>query len=245
MFLIADVSFPVGLQVNNFYMLHEKILSRHMCWYFNKGTAFLHRFNDGIQRLIESGLVDYWVNVSIKKDGTSYIRQIVRCLTIGYEKISHSLDAGAKYNKVVHAKYNHYLHIWRFIHSFKIWIDLNDYTFFALFSMNKSAIIAIHRHNSSCTPFNVRGSSWHYILYYIWISAFILNINLFPHDASCKISLGHIRDRDTKMSDIYAIAKVYSSTIKDSTNFTLIIVCSFYLGIIKIRCVELFVAKYR
>lgn len=51
-------------KVADYYMLKEELDPRYLCWYFAKGSAFLHKFDEGIQRLTEAGLVTHWMKVS-------------------------------------------------------------------------------------------------------------------------------------------------------------------------------------
>ncbi|XP_068207781.1 ionotropic receptor 21a-like [Palaemon carinicauda] len=53
----------VEYQAKNSYMLREQLYPGHLCWYFQKNTAWKYKFDWGIQRLVESGLIAYWLKI--------------------------------------------------------------------------------------------------------------------------------------------------------------------------------------
>nr|XP_027215329.1 ionotropic receptor 21a-like [Penaeus vannamei] len=53
----------VDYKVKNSYMLSEQLYPSYLCWYFQKNTAWKYKFNHGLRRLVESGLVEYWVKI--------------------------------------------------------------------------------------------------------------------------------------------------------------------------------------
>ena len=44
-------------------MLREQIYPSHLCWYFRKNTAWKYKFDIGLQRLVEAGLIVHWIQV--------------------------------------------------------------------------------------------------------------------------------------------------------------------------------------
>ncbi|XP_047499547.1 ionotropic receptor 21a-like [Penaeus chinensis] len=52
-----------SLEVKNSYMLREQLYPGHLCWYFQKNTAWKYKFDHGIRRLVESGLIAYWIKL--------------------------------------------------------------------------------------------------------------------------------------------------------------------------------------
>ncbi|KAA0195335.1 Ionotropic receptor 119, partial [Hyalella azteca] len=54
-------SFSYNRIANNSYMLKEQLFPGHLCWYFQKNTPYVYKFDDGIQRLVDSGLVNHWL----------------------------------------------------------------------------------------------------------------------------------------------------------------------------------------
>nr|XP_027207752.1 ionotropic receptor 21a-like [Penaeus vannamei] len=53
----------VEYKVENSYMLREQLYPGHLCWYFQKNTAWKYKFDHGIRRLVESGLIAHWIKV--------------------------------------------------------------------------------------------------------------------------------------------------------------------------------------
>ncbi|XP_037795084.1 ionotropic receptor 21a-like [Penaeus monodon] len=53
----------VEYKVENSYMLREQLYPGHLCWYFQKNTAWKYKFDHGIRRLVESGLIAHWIEV--------------------------------------------------------------------------------------------------------------------------------------------------------------------------------------
>ncbi|XP_047499541.1 probable glutamate receptor [Penaeus chinensis] len=53
----------VEYEVENSYMLREQLYPGHLCWYFQKNTAWKYKFDHGIRRLVESGLIAHWIKV--------------------------------------------------------------------------------------------------------------------------------------------------------------------------------------
>lgn len=50
-------------QMRNTYLLREQLYPGHLCWYFQKNTPWKYKFDEGIQRLVEAGLIVYWIKV--------------------------------------------------------------------------------------------------------------------------------------------------------------------------------------
>ncbi|XP_069994245.1 probable glutamate receptor [Penaeus vannamei] len=53
----------VDYEADNSYMLREQLYPGHLCWYFQKNTAWKYKFDHGIRRLVESGLIAHWIKV--------------------------------------------------------------------------------------------------------------------------------------------------------------------------------------
>ncbi|XP_066964504.1 ionotropic receptor 21a-like [Macrobrachium rosenbergii] len=53
----------VDYKAKNSYMLREQLYPGHLCWYFQKNTAWKYKFDHGIQQLVESGLITYWLKI--------------------------------------------------------------------------------------------------------------------------------------------------------------------------------------
>ncbi|XP_042861565.1 ionotropic receptor 21a-like [Penaeus japonicus] len=51
----------VDYEADNSYMLREQLYPGHLCWYFQKNTAWKYKFDRGIRRLVESGLIAHWI----------------------------------------------------------------------------------------------------------------------------------------------------------------------------------------
>ncbi|XP_042886513.1 probable glutamate receptor [Penaeus japonicus] len=47
----------------NSYMLRDQLYPGHLCWYFQKNTAWKYKFDRGIRRLVESGLIAHWIKI--------------------------------------------------------------------------------------------------------------------------------------------------------------------------------------
>ncbi|XP_047499539.1 ionotropic receptor 21a-like [Penaeus chinensis] len=63
-------------KVKNAYMLREQLYPGHLCWYFQKNTAWKYKFDEAIQRLVESGLIEYWLKIKTEDFlGTDYERK--------------------------------------------------------------------------------------------------------------------------------------------------------------------------
>ncbi|XP_068208570.1 ionotropic receptor 21a-like [Palaemon carinicauda] len=59
----SKILLVVDYQTKNAYMLREQLYPGHLCWYFQKNTAWKYKFDDGIQRLVEAGLIDRWLKM--------------------------------------------------------------------------------------------------------------------------------------------------------------------------------------
>ncbi|XP_066964513.1 ionotropic receptor 21a-like [Macrobrachium rosenbergii] len=59
----SKILFVVDFEEKNTYMLREQIYPGHLCWYFPKNTAWKHKFDYGIQRLVEAGLIARWIKL--------------------------------------------------------------------------------------------------------------------------------------------------------------------------------------
>ncbi|KAG7169659.1 Glutamate receptor ionotropic, kainate 4-like 7, partial [Homarus americanus] len=62
-------------KVTNSYMLKDQLYPGHLCWYFQKNTAWKYKFDQGIKRLVEAGLVSYWFKMKSEDVlGQDYVR---------------------------------------------------------------------------------------------------------------------------------------------------------------------------
>ncbi|XP_076057380.1 ionotropic receptor 21a-like isoform X2 [Oratosquilla oratoria] len=50
-------------EVKDSYMLKEQVYPGHLCWYFKKNTPWKHKFDLGLRRLVEAGLVPRWIKL--------------------------------------------------------------------------------------------------------------------------------------------------------------------------------------
>ncbi|KAK7068289.1 hypothetical protein SK128_006518 [Halocaridina rubra] len=50
-------------EVRNAYMLREQLYMSHLCWYFQKNTAWKYKFDDAIQHLVEGGFIARWLKI--------------------------------------------------------------------------------------------------------------------------------------------------------------------------------------
>ncbi|MPC72054.1 hypothetical protein E2C01_066347 [Portunus trituberculatus] len=48
-------------KMRNTFLLQEQLYPGHLCWYFQKNTAWKYKFDWGIQRLVEAGLIAHWI----------------------------------------------------------------------------------------------------------------------------------------------------------------------------------------
>ncbi|KAG0714467.1 hypothetical protein GWK47_014101 [Chionoecetes opilio] len=55
--------FQMEYDVRRTYMLRDQLYPAHLCWYFRKHSPWKHRMDTGLARMVEAGLVQYWIKV--------------------------------------------------------------------------------------------------------------------------------------------------------------------------------------